>query len=119
MVARVAKSLNTALEGVTFADDIAETLARAAIEAMREPTEAMAHAGFKVNVFTNYHDGKPGCPNVDSVAFPRDAFDAELTKVTDPEKLAAWEKAPRCRVARVTLPAEPAWQAMIDAALKT
>ena len=47
MVERVAKAITEAFEreGRVFDDGQAETLARAAIEAMREPTEAMTKAG--------------------------------------------------------------------------
>lgn len=60
------------------ADGIRTYRARAVIEAMREPTEAMQRAGFLANVWTN-------------------------TAKID--------------VGRVTMPADEAWQAMIDAAL--
>lgn len=92
--------------------------AKAAIEAMRVPTPDMERAGFHANKFENKHNGEYGCPNVPSVEFPRDAFDRNLTKLANAEKLREWEASPRCMVARATIPAKPAWQAMIDAALQ-
>lgn len=61
---------------------LAEELARAAVEAMQEPTEAMQKAGFLANRF----DNKSPC-----------------------------EK-PTC-IARITMPADAAWSAMIDSIL--
>lgn len=84
----------------------------------REPTKAMSRAGVRVNTFKNYHNGEPGCPGVASPDFPHDAFDESMTKVVDPKKLAAWEAAPKCLVASVTMSADAAYRAMIIAAEK-
>jgi hypothetical protein len=80
-----------------------------------EPTEEMLRAGLRANRFTNKHNGEPGCPGVGSPPFPVDAFDANMTTCIDPEKFEAWEKAPKCLVARVTLPPERPWYAMLEA----
>jgi len=42
-------------------------------------------------------------------------LDADMTRCIDPAKFEAWEKAPKCMVARVMLPPEPVWTAMIEA----
>jgi hypothetical protein len=73
----------------------------------------MQKAGFFANTFENYHDGKPGCPGVVcAVEAPDDWLDP-----ANKDALEAFLAAPRCLVARVTLPADPAWRAMIGAAL--
>jgi hypothetical protein len=81
----------------------------------KEPTKEMSLAGFRANTFKNYHNGEPGCPGVASPKFPRDAFDADMTKVVDPDLLAKWQATPRCRIARVTMPADDAYRAMLAA----
>lgn len=81
----------------------------------KEPTEEMLRAGMQANQFVNDHNGEPGCPGVPSPPFPADAFDADMTTCIDPAKLEAWKMAPKCLIARVTLPPDRPWRAMIEA----
>jgi hypothetical protein len=124
MIDRVAKAIYRCFEDrpdyaqLQMNGVLAEELAKAAVEAMREPTEAMQFAGFRVNKFENKHGDKWGCPGVDSGGpFPRDAFTKDGDECTEPERVKAWIERPHCHVARVTIPADKAWTAMIDAAL--
>ena len=84
MIERVAKALAKADGDPSVLFDYYLEHARAAIEAMREPTEEMSKAGFVVNKFDN-----------------------EIRCCDSPRRLA-----------RITMPADPAWKAMIDAALE-
>ena len=74
-----------------------------------EPTEEMSRAGFRVNVFKNYHNGEPGCPGVVCPIAPPDDWLAP----ENAEAVKAYLAAPKCMVARATIPAEPAYRAMI------
>jgi len=80
--------------------------ARAAIEAMREPTEAMLKSGFRKNVF----DNRGGCPGVPKGTPCDDWSDSEaISKYMQQSGI--------CRVARMTRGTCDVWQAMISAAL--
>lgn len=109
---------------VVFEAGSAAELARAAVAALdaagfvvvpKEPTEEMLRAGMQANQFVNDHNGEPGCPGVPSPPLPADAFDADMMTCIDPAKLEAWKVAPKCLIARVTLPPDRPWRAMIDA----
>lgn len=86
--------------------DAMRQMARAAIGAMREPTEAMQRAGFFANVVGN----PGGCPGV-----PKGDNDVDWHNPDSIEKYLAQQGV--CRIGRVTAPADKPWQAMIDAAL--
>ncbi len=106
MVERVARAL-CAADGYSWAEDeLYMRQARAAIEAMREPTEEMQKAGLRVNKYEN----KGGCPGV--------PHGDPCTDWKDPAAISGYMKQTGvCRVARVTMPADEPWRAMIDAAL--
>lgn len=108
MIERVAKALRECA-----AEDGVETpsvkLARAAIAALREPTDEMIRAGFRKNTIGNPNSPRP-CPGV---PFRPEKEEGETTT--------AWLNRTSgggyCQMARVTHDATPAWLAMIDSAL--